>query len=74
MLSALKDPMNIALLAIIAFAIGMTIVLMKRRESFSEWNIPLTVVEFAQSPKQLSPVYKSPVITDHDYYYNQFGG
>lgn len=74
MLDTLMTPMNIGLIALIAFAVGMTIVLMRRREQFDQWNIPMTVAEFSNLPRKLPEVTKMPMVTDHDYYYDQFGG
>ncbi len=74
-LKAFMTPANAGLIAIIAFAVGLIAYrLFSRRESFSQWNIPMTVADFAKSPSKLQAVFKPPMVTDHDYYYDRFGG
>lgn len=72
---ALFTPVNLGLIAIIAFVSGLLAYRMYRsREGFDQWNIPMTVVDFARSPSKLPAVLKPPMVTDHDYFYDRFGG
>ncbi len=69
------SPVNLGLIAIIAFVAGLIAFRTYRsREGFDQWSIPMTVVDFARSPSKLPVVVKQPLVTDHDYFYDRFGG
>jgi hypothetical protein len=75
MLAQLGTPMYMGLIAFIAFVVGfLALDAFRRRESFSEWDIPMTVADHVRSPRKLARVPKYPMVTDHDYYYDRFGG
>jgi hypothetical protein len=76
MLAQLGTPMYMGLIAFIAFVVGFLALnaVRDRREPFSEWDIPMTVADHVNSPRRLARVPKYPLVTDHDYYYERFGG
>lgn len=75
MLAKLQSPLYLGLIAFIAFVVGfLALDAFRSREGFSEWNVPMTVASYATMPKKLDNVKNYPMVTDHDFYYNRFGG
>jgi hypothetical protein len=75
MLGKLGTPLYMGLIAFIAFVVGfLALDAFRNRENFSQWNVPMTVADYAKMPKKLDNVKNYPMVTDHDFYYNRYGG
>jgi len=75
MLGKLGTPLYMGLIAFIAFVVGfLALDAFRNRENFSQWNVPMDFVDYAKMPKKLDNVKNYPMVTDHDFYYNRYGG